>query len=448
MTSILTLFGFPPPEKRDAVRFYLAKNLPYNPRLYLMLILLAVGFGLQILFMNAIYGAFFLLAGIVLVLVKGYDSRVRIKGFSLDPNWKTVSIDKIQEIEQLRKRSIKWDCDFLDISNPLGIISLILIGGLALVASFFLGILANDSRVTNILATDIAIFIIPLWFSGMRFILKQPNLAIRVKIILELYEVFKTTKLEGEELRPALMLTKGDKGESVPIDARFSIVFPNSPEGFYGLQAQINLNVVQGTSYPYFYCALAAKPGFGLSQYKDKIKHPEIIICEYQEDSKAEVLVIRQHTTKKSGYHTKDLQRKQILMVALETGRKITETEQQFRTACKKALADGRLSLDEKHELKMLAKSLNISPETMKKLFEEEKKNFLRNRKEKLAREAEQQFRTACKKALANGKLTFDEQQELKSLAESLKISNKSMKQILKDEVKIFRQSHFKKHSG
>lgn len=325
MTSILSLFGFPPPEKRDVVRFYLAKNLPYNPRLYLMLILLVVGFGLQILFMNAAYGAFFLLAGVVLVLVKGYDSRARIKGFSLDPNWKTVSIDKIQEIEQLRKRSRKWDYDVLDISNPLGIFSLILIGGLALLASFFLGILANDLRVTIILATDIAIFMIPLWFSGMRFILKQPNLAIRVNIILDLYEVFETIKLEGEEFRPALMLTKGDEGESVPIDARFSIAFPNSPEGFYGLQTQINLNVVQGASYSYFYCALAAKPGFGLSQYKEKIKHYGKIICEYQEGRQADVLVIRQYTTKKSGYHTKDLERTQILMVALEAGRMICQ---------------------------------------------------------------------------------------------------------------------------
>jgi len=325
MTSILRLFGFPPPEQRDTVRFYLAKDLPYNLRVNLMLILLVVGFGLQILLMNAAYGAFFILAGVVLVLVKGYDSRSRIKGFSLDPNWKTVSIDKIQEIEQLRKRSRRWDSDALDISNPLGIFSLILIGGLALLASVFLGSLANDTRVTIILATDIVIFMAPLWFSGMRFILKQPNLAIRVNIILKLHEIFETITLEGEEFRPALMLTKGDEGESVPIDARFSIALPNSPEGFYGLQAQINLNVVQGASYPYVYCVLAAKPGFGLSQYKERIKLDGKIICEYQEDNRAEVLVIRQYTTKKSGYHTKDRQCTQILMVALEGGRMICQ---------------------------------------------------------------------------------------------------------------------------
>ena len=323
MTSILRLFGFPPPEQRDSVRFYLAKNLSYNLRVNLMLILLVVGFGLQILLMNAAYGAFFLLAGVVLVLVKGYDSRVRIKGFSLDPNWKTVSIDKIQEIEQLRKRSRRWDSDALDISNPLGIFSLILIGGPALLASVLLGSLANDIRVTIILAIDIVIFMVPLWFSVMRFILKQPNLAIRVKVILGLYEVFETIKLEGDEFRPALMLTKGDEGESVPIDARFSIRLPNSPEGFYGLQTQINLNVVQGTSYPYFYCVLAAKPGFGISSFKHSIALKKDMICEYQEGLDAEVLVIRQKTTRKSGYHTKDRRCADILKVAVEGGRKI-----------------------------------------------------------------------------------------------------------------------------
>jgi hypothetical protein len=323
MTSILRLFGFPPPERRDSVRFYLAKNLSYRPRLNLTLILLIIGFGLQIFFMNPLYGAPFLLVGICLVLVKGYDSRVRIKGFQQDPNWKTVSIEKIQEIEQLRKRSRKWDSDALDISNPLGFFSLILFGALAISVSVILGLLAHDARVTTILITDAALFMFPLWFTGMRFILKQPNLAIKVRILLDLCEAFEAIKQEGEKFKPALLLAQGKKGQAYPVDTRFSIALPDSPEGFYGLQAQINLNVVQGTSYPYFYCVLAAKRGFGISQYKDKIKLEKNIICEYQQDTRAEVLVIRQYTTKKSGYHTKDRQCAEILRVALEAARLI-----------------------------------------------------------------------------------------------------------------------------
>jgi hypothetical protein len=323
MTSILRLFGFPPPERRDSVRFYLAKDLSYRARLNLALILLAVGFVLQVLFMNPLYGAPFLLAGIGMVLVKGYDSRIRIKGFRQDPNWKTVSVEKIREIERLRKRSKKWDSDALDVSNPLGLFSLIIAGGLAVALSLLLGVLARDQRVTGILLTDAALFMVPLWFTGMRFILKQPNLAIKVRILLDLYEVFNALKKEGEKFKPALLLAQRNKGQAYPVDTRFSIALPGSPEGFYGLQAQINLNVVQGTSYPYFYCVLAAKRGFGISRYKDKIKLEKNIVCEYQQDSRAEVLVIRQYTTEKSGYHTKARQCAEILRVALEAARLI-----------------------------------------------------------------------------------------------------------------------------
>ncbi len=324
MTTISRMFGFPLPEDRDSVRFHFAKSLPYNARINLTLLLLIVGFLLQLLFMNPVYGIPFLLIGIGLVLVKGYDSRARIKSFDLDPDWKTVTFDEIQEIEDLRKRNRKWDSDALDISNPLGFFSLIFFGGLALAVAFGLGMLADDFRVTVILAVDTAIILVPLWFSGIKRILKQPNLAIKVKIILNLHEEFTALKQEDEKFKPALMLAMGKESETVPVDARFSVAYPDSPEGFYGLQAQINLNVVQGTSYPYFYCVLAAKPGFGLSPYKEKIKLGDKIICEYQQDNRAEVLVIRQYTTKKSGYHTKDPKCAEILEVALDGGRLIS----------------------------------------------------------------------------------------------------------------------------
>jgi len=272
MITISRMFGFPLPEDRDSVRFHFAKSLSYNVRVNLTVVLLLVGCFLQLLFMNPVHGIPFLLLGIGLVLVKGYDSRARIKSFDLDPNWKTVTMDKIREIEQLRKRSRKWDSDALDISNPLGCFILIFFGGIALAIAFGLGILSSDSRVTIILAADAGIILVPLWFSGTKRILKQPNLAVKVNIIQNLHEEFITLKQEGEEFKPSLLLARGKESEAVPVDARFSIAFPDPPEGFYGLQAQVNLNVVQGTSYPYFYCVLAAKPGFGLLPYKNKRK--------------------------------------------------------------------------------------------------------------------------------------------------------------------------------
>lgn len=322
MISIPSLFGFPPPEKRDSVRFYVAKKLPYNLRIHLTVVLLIVGFSLQLIFLNPMSGIPFLILGIVLVFVKGYDSRARLKSFDLDPKWKTVSMDKIKDIERLRQRNRKWDRDALDASNPLGVFGLVLFSSLAIALSAGLGVLAKDTRIPAILLTDLVILVVPVWLSGMKFILKQPNLAIRVHLILKLYEVFKDIE-QGETFKPALMLTKDEDDKAVPVDARFSISFPHSPDGFYGLQAQINLNVVQGSSYPYFYCVLAAKPGFRLASYREKIDCPPDVICEVQEDAQAEVLVIRQKTTKTSGYHTKDPRCAEILVAALDAGRKI-----------------------------------------------------------------------------------------------------------------------------
>ncbi|MFC2172039.1 hypothetical protein ACFLU6_05340 [Acidobacteriota bacterium] len=326
MTHILKLLGFPEPEQRDSVRFYFAKNLPYNNRIMIAVALLVVGFAGQMIFLKAWIGLPCLIAAVGLVMVKGYDSRARLKAFTLDQNWTGVTMDKLRDLERLRKRTDKWDRDALDVSNGLGVFNFIMLGLATAGVAVLMFFLTSDLSISKIIVVDAAVLIIPMWFTGMRFILKQPNLAIRTKIIMSMHRAFEEMKAEGEEFKPALMLSRGDDGKTVPVDARFTIAFPIMPEGFYGLQAQINVNVVQGRSYPYFYCVLASKPGFGLSTYQHKLLPTKGIIVEYQEDTKAEVLVIRQRTTKKSGYHTGMRKCSQILKVALDGGRLVSRS--------------------------------------------------------------------------------------------------------------------------
>ncbi len=113
-----------------------------------------------------------------------------------------------------------------------------------------------------------------------------------------------------------------------------------------------------------------------------------------------------------------------------------------FRIACKNALADGKVSVDEKKQLRALGKSLGLAHETTKHLFEDEKKIFLASQKVAPTKSIELQFRKACKKVLADGKVTPGEKNQLKSLAKFFKISNEAVKEILADEVRIFRQTH------
>ena len=125
----------------------------------------------------------------------------------------------------------------------------------------------------------------------------------------------------------------------------------------------------------------------------------------------------------------------------IEKQEKDEDAELRFRTVCKEALADGKLTIDEKKELKALAKSLQISKELGKQIFEQEKEVFLRGRKVQHTREAKLKFHIACKNALADGKITPEEQNELRELAKSLKIPKELVKHILEQEKKIFQAS-------
>jgi ribosome-associated protein YbcJ (S4-like RNA binding protein) len=116
----------------------------------------------------------------------------------------------------------------------------------------------------------------------------------------------------------------------------------------------------------------------------------------------------------------------------------VAEAEQQFRTACKDVLADGKVSVDEKQRLNTLAESLKMSEETVKRLFDEEKEIFKRDTQRQRARDAELKFRIACKNALSDGKVTVDEKKELKALAKSLKMPDDIVKRIFEDEKRAF----------
>ncbi|NJK98876.1 MAG: hypothetical protein HC905_31735 [Bacteroidales bacterium] len=101
------------------------------------------------------------------------------------------------------------------------------------------------------------------------------------------------------------------------------IKFHNQPESFLGLYAQISMNNVQGQDYPYFYVVLVAKRESGLiAEIAKKLNTPENVISELSSQEDSEVLVIRQYTTKKSGYHTPAKAINTIFDCGLETCKK------------------------------------------------------------------------------------------------------------------------------
>lgn len=333
MNNRLRLPGFPLPEHQDIVRFHVLKKLNYTNRIMLYLLLLFSGFINQIFTLKVWPGALFLIFATIITMVRGYDSRIRLKSFALNSRWVQVEMDQIRRIEELHKKITRWDTDILDISNFAGFLMFIL----TFAGMLFVSWVANSGfslRQTGIIFTaDTIILLLPLWFNGIRRILKQGNLQIKIDIIKQMEAYFQAVKKDGENFSPSLLLAKGREGKSVPTDCRFHIAFDGMPSDFYGIMAQINLNIVQGTSYPYFYCVIAAKPGFGLSPHAIRMFKPKGITIEYDEDNNAEVIVIRQYTTQTSGYHTKINDCRKILDKALFEARTILSEQKDNNSA-------------------------------------------------------------------------------------------------------------------
>jgi hypothetical protein len=329
MSGFFESLGFPSPEQRDSIRFYFAKGLAYRTRRNLILACLLAGFLLQIVTVMAWTGFPFLIVAVLLGLVKGYDSRIRLKNFKNDQRWIEVSIDKLREMETVRQKSKAWDRDSLDVTNALGGTVFVLLMAFGTLLCIVVGFVAGNVNVTLIMLVDFLVLVVPFYFTGVRWALKQGNLAIKVKLLLKLYEYFERNKIESETFVPMLLLARENGDTSVPVDVKFQIRYKLlPPDQFYGLQSTVGINLVQGTSYAYFYCVLVAKSGFGLKKYQRNVKESKRVMCEYDSQADTDVLVIRHPTTKTSGYHTDNDASMEILAAAMGAARII---EKEYR---------------------------------------------------------------------------------------------------------------------
>lgn len=325
MKNQLNIPGFLPPDKQDNVKFLLFKGLPYSIRMILYLILIAAGFIFQIFMLKVWPGAAFLIIAALLNLTRGFSNKVKLDSYVADNDWTQVDIEKLREVDEFNSKLAKWDKDALDISNGTGFLTFILAAVGVAAISVFLQRLSGSSIIIGIFIVDAIILFLPIWFSGLRKIQKQDVLCIKTEIVRELEEFFQTIREDGENFKPALMLVRDKSGKSVPTDCRFTISFDKMPSGFYGIQAQININMVQNVNYPYFYCVIAAEKSFGLDRYVNAVPVPKSIIVNYEEDSDAGVIVIRQRTTKNSGFNTRINCCKSIFERALKISRIILE---------------------------------------------------------------------------------------------------------------------------
>jgi len=299
-------------ERREPVlEFQLLRRLAYGPRMVLAATLTAVGLGWQVYSVSFWPGGFFLLAAVLLGWVVGFDNRVDKRAFHHDVAWEPAPLDRLRKIRDLDRSSRRWDSSALDASNPFGFVMFLFAAMGIGVAALASGVAAG-ARVAPIVAGDGALLLLSQWFSGMRFRFRQPDLMIKVEHALAVMGV----DPRGE---PSVLLRMQGKDEArIPTDLKLAVRYEDAPPHFLGVQAQIVLNRVQGAAYPYFYAVVVSREGHGLLADAARVTLPQGVILETKTEDGVDVAVVRQYTTKTSGYHTKPATSRKILSAALD----------------------------------------------------------------------------------------------------------------------------------
>jgi hypothetical protein len=304
----------PRQEDRGIVVFWVLPSLGYRARLVVSFALVATGFVIQALSQSLMPGVLPLVVGNLLLLVKGYDNRVAVRKFDPHREWQPVGMEKLAELVELHRKMRRWDRSALDLTNPLGVIVLLFVA---------LPIVVGIGMVPGIpafLAIDAALLLGPHWVTGTRSILVRPTLLVRVQATQAVLESARDA-LRRYSVQLLMLLPGG--AARIPEDVKFRVDLADRDKDFLGLYGQVVINDVQGTSYPYFYVVLVAKQGFGLGTVYREYAPPRNIVKELNTEREVEVLVIRQRTTKTSGYHTKPAAAEEILRQGLALAERV-----------------------------------------------------------------------------------------------------------------------------
>ena len=285
-----------PAGARQLVVFLVWRSLPYAVRMALSFILILAGLVIQLITGSFLLGLAPLATGNILLLVRGYDNRVDVQRFTPGANWERVERARLDEVISLDKSIRQWDRSLIDATNYLGAAAMLMVVALLGIAAWFL------SGFARIIAIDAILLLLPHWFTGIRRVLRLPKIVVRAETIAQVLDG--SAEIIRDDKVDIMMLLKG-KEVQVPDDIKFRINFVQQVPDFLGLYGQVVINDVQGRSYPYFYIVIVAKKGYGLRDAYDSFNPPDNTVKEFDTEGEVEFTVIRQKTTKTSGYHTK-----------------------------------------------------------------------------------------------------------------------------------------------
>lgn len=332
----------PPPQKDGEIKFFLAKGLPYRYRMALVGSLLALGLGLQVTI--GFWPGFALL---VLAQLLGMNVGYAALPAGTDEGaWERVTPDEYEKVLRRAEELRSWDQDLFDGTNTSGVVGFAVMV-LACVIAYNAAAAAwkFPAGYWVYFALDAAVLLVPLWFVGTREYLKKDKLVIKINMLKEVIAAL--TDPSDVHVQPMLLLTGAKGGGKAPDDARLMLKLVGAPKDLYGVQAQLSINSVQGKDYPYLYCVVIARHGSGLldgyQQFERRGEQGLLaqlagalfggaggfgtpqLVYEPQAAGEVDIIVVRQRTSRTSGYFTPPSAALSVVSGALDLARALVK---------------------------------------------------------------------------------------------------------------------------
>jgi hypothetical protein len=301
--------ALPDREKRHLIQFWMFPSMTYGKRLMLAWGAIAAGMVIQLVvamyvtpiqagFLGVPLGA----AGVLLLLASGYNLKPDL---ATSGRWEKTTRARFHEALELEKAVRNWDESLVDVTSATGCIGLgtVLVGGV--MGAFYLMAAGATEQWTLVFLGWAGLLVVPHFITGTRRGWKPVSLRQHIESIETALRAIDGFEEPSCQIQPMFQVAGKKDGEQTPLAARAFVRFPDGPDDFLGMQFQTSMNNVQGTRYPYMYAVVVAKKAFGLHNQYDKVR----AVCagltvERSSEADVDVIVIRQRTTKTSGYHT------------------------------------------------------------------------------------------------------------------------------------------------
>ena len=278
-------------------------------------VLIVAGFLVQLSTKNILAGMPFIVMCVLLNLIKGISIK---KAATADLSWKEVTPDRIDQVLDHCRKIKKFRSQNLGCFVGIIIVMIVFVG-------FLFPVLSDLSAPFSLLAAIIDAFVLfsGVILSGRKSAWMPHALDIKARIVKRFLQ---SSMIKGDptiHAMPYLEIGRTKEGD-YPNDVRFLVKFKGAPDTLIGLQGQISINTVKSRPYPYFYTVVIARPEFRLIHKFKSLKNSlDKITLETKKTGEVDVVVIRQTTTKTSGYHTNERAQDRIMQNSIKLAKKL-----------------------------------------------------------------------------------------------------------------------------